>query len=163
MKKIRKISDSEREILLNSHLRSSMPLGTLFYIMGILLPFFVCMIITWNFTFLYLFIVGLIILAFIMIVYPLMYYNHLQTAKIECFESIVLSCKPGDVYYFRVEIEGLNGDFINYRYPVFKRIKKGTEVIVVMLLGKNKERRYLLIDKEKGKFLSSKKTRFDLI
>lgn len=157
------ISESEREILLNSRLRSSMPLGTLFYIMGILLPFFVCMLITWDFKFLYLFIIGLIILAFIKVVYPLMYYNHIQTAKIECFESIVLSCKPGEVYYYRVEIEGLDDDFINYRYPVFKRIKKGTEVVVVMILGKNNERRYLLIDKEKGEFLSSKRTRFDLM
>ena len=163
MKKVRMISESEREILLNSRLRSSMPLGTLFYIMGILLPFFVCMLITWDFKFLYLFIIGLIILAFIKVVYPLMYYNHIQTAKIECFESIVLSCKPGEVYYYRVEIEGLDDDFINYRYPVFKRIKKGTEVVVVMILGKNNERRYLLIDKEKGEFLSSKRTRFDLM
>ena len=163
MKKIRKISDSEREILLNSRIRSSMSLGTLFYIMGILLPFFVCMIITWNFTFLYLFIVGLIILAFIMVVYPLMYYNHIQTAKIECFESVILSCKPSEIYYYRVEIEGLNDDFISYRYPVFNRIKKGTEILVIMVFGRDKECKYLLIDKEKGKFLSSKRTRFDLI
>lgn len=140
-----------------------MPLGTLFYIMGILLPFLVCMLITWNFMFLYLFVAGLIILLLVIVVYPLMYYNHLQTTKIECFESVVLSCKPTDVYYYRVEIEDFNGDFINYRYPVFNRVKKGTEVVVVMVLGKNRKRKYLLIDKEKGKFLSSKKTRFDLI
>lgn len=157
------ISESEREILLNTRLCSAMPLGTLFYIMGVLLPFFVCMLITWDFKFLYLFVIGLIILAFIIIVYPLMYCNHLQTAKIECFDSIILSCKESDIYYYRVEIEGLDGNFINYRYPVFKRVKKGTEVIVVMILGKNNERRYLLIDKEKGKLLSSKKTRFDLV
>ena len=163
MKKVRKISDLEREILLNSRLRSRMPLGTLFYIMGIFLPFFVCMIITWNFTFLYLFVIGLIFLAFIMVIYPLMYYNHIQTAKIECFDSIILSCKPSEVYYYRVEIEGVNGDFINYQYPVFKRIKKGTEIVVVMILGKDKERKYLLLDKESSKLLSSKRTRFDLI
>lgn len=163
MKKVRKISDTEREILLNNRLRSRMPLGTLFYIMGILLPFFVCMLITWDFKYLYMFIVGLIILIFIMVLYPLMYYNHLQSGKIECFESVILSCKKGNIYFNLVEIEGVDDQFLNYRYPVSNNIKIGTEVIVVMLLGKNKLSKYLLIDKKTGKFLSSKRTRFDLV
>lgn len=163
MKKIRKITDYEREIILNNRLRSKMPLGTLFYIMGVLMPFLLCMIITWDFTYLYLFVLGLIILLFVMVLYPLIYYNHLQTANLECFESNVLSCKKRDIYFYRVEIEDLNNDFIDYRFPVYKRVKVGTEVVVVMVLGRDKIRRYLLIDKEKNKLLSSKKTRFDLI
>lgn len=163
VKKIRDISEEERDILLNNRLRSVMPLGTLFYIMGILLPFFVCMLITLDFTYLYLLIVGLIILLFIIVIYPLIYYNHLQTAKIKCFESVILSCKMSEIYYYKVEIEGIDGEFLNYRYPVSKKVKQGCEVVVVMILGKDKVSRYLLIDKEKKKLLSSKRTRFDLV
>lgn len=163
MKKIRKISDEERDILLKGRLRSILPLGTLFYIMGILLPFFTCMLITLDFTYFYMFVVGLIILLFIMVLYPLIYYNHLQTAKISCFDSTILSCRASDIYYFKVEIEGIDGEFLDIRFPVSKRVKKGLEVTVIMLLGKNKPRRYLLIDKEKGILLSSKRTRFDIV
>ena len=163
MKKIREITDSEREILLNNRLRSVLSLPILFYIMGILLPFFTCMLITWDFTYLYIFVAGLILLIFVMVVYPLMYYNHLQTAKIMCYESIVLSCKKSDIYHYLVEIENYDGEFLLNKYPVFKRVKTGTEIVVVMILGKNKPRRFLLIDKEKNKFLSSKRTRFDLV
>lgn len=163
MKKIRKINDTERDILLNNRLRSKLPLGTLFYIMGLLLPFFVCMLITLDFTYLYLFIVGLIILLFITVLYPLIYYNHLQTGKIECFNSIVLSCKKRDIYFYRVEIEGLDGEFIDYGYPVLNNIKVGEEVVVVMIAGRDNTRSYLLIDKKNKKLLSSKRTRFDLV
>lgn len=163
MKKVRKINDTERDILLNNRLRSKLPLGTLFYIMGLLLPFFVCMLITLDFTYLYLFIVGLIILLFITVLYPLIYYNHLQTGKIECFNSIVLSCKKRDIYFYRVEIEGLDGEFIDYGYPVLNNIKVGEEVVVVMIAGRDNTRSYLLIDKKNKKLLSSKRTRFDLV
>lgn len=163
MKKIRKIDELERDILLNNRLKSRLSLGVLFYIMGILLPFFTCMLITWDFTYLYMFLAGLILLLFVVIVYPMIYYHHLQTASIECFESVVLSCKRSDIYYFKVEIEGLDGTFLDVRYPVLKRVKKGSEVVVVMILGKSKPNYYLLIDKEKGTLLSSKRTRFDLV
>lgn len=163
MKKIRKITDNERDILLNNRLRSKLPLGTLFYIMGLLLPFFVCMLITFDFTYLYLFIVGMIILLFITVLYPLIYYNHLQTGKIECFNSIILSCKRCDIYYYRVEIEGLDGEFIDYGYPVLNNIKAGEEIVVVMIAGRDNTRSYLLIDKKNKKLLSSKRTRFDLV
>lgn len=163
MKKIRKITDNERDILLNNRLRSKMPLGTLFYIMGILLPFFVCMLITWDFTYLYLFIVGLIILLTITVLYPMIYYNHLQTGKIECFESVILSCKKGDVYFNLVEIEGIDDNYLNFRYPVYKHLKVGTIVTVIMIMGKDRVSKYLLIEKDSNKFLSSKKTRFDLV
>lgn len=163
MKKIRKITDEERDILLKGKLKSRLPLGILFYIMGILLPFFTCMLITLDFTYLYMFIIGLIILLFIMVLYPLIYYNHLQTAKLSCFDSTILSCKASDIYYFLVEIEGFDDKFLDVRFPVSKKVKKGMEVTVVMLLGKNKPRKYLLIDKEKGILLSSKRTRFDIV
>lgn len=163
MKKVRYINDMERDVLLKERLRSRLPLGTLFYIMGILLPFFTCMIITMDFTYLYMFLAGLIVLLFILVIYPLIYYNHLQTAKIECFESVTLSCKKSDIYYFKTEIEGLDGDFLDVRFPILKKVKPGTVVVVVMILGRNKSRHYLLIDKEKNKLLSSKRTRFDLV
>ncbi len=163
MKKVRYISDLERDILLKSRLRSNLPLGLLFYIMGILLPFFVCMLITFDFTYLYLFIVGIIILLFVVFVYPMIYYNHLQTAKIECFDSIILSCKERLIYFYKVEIEGLDGEFSTNLYPVLKKVKVGAEITVVMILGKNKPSRYLLIDKNKNILLSSRRTRFDLV
>lgn len=163
VKNIRQISDNEREILLKSRLRGALSLGIMFYAMGVLLPFFVCMLITWDFTYLYLFISGLIILLFITVLYPLIYYNHIQTGKIECFDSVVLSCKKGDIYFCLVEIEGFDGNFISHYYPVSKSVKTGTEVSVIMLFGKNKVSKYLLIDKDKKEFLSSKRTRFDLV
>ena len=163
MKEIRDISDNEREILLKGRLRSWLSLPILFYIMGILLPFFTCMVITLDFTYLYMFVAGIILLLFIVVLYPLMYYNHLQTAKIKCFESVVLSCKKSDIYYYRVEIENFDGEFLNITYPIYKRVKVGTEIVVVMVLGKKQPRKFILIEKERGKLLSCKKTRYDLI
>ena len=93
----------------------------------------------------------------------MIYYNHLQTGKIECFNSIVLSCKKRDIYFYRVEIEGLDGEFIDYGYPVLNNIKVGEEVVVVMIAGRDNMRSYLLIDKKNKKLLSSKRTRFDLV
>ena len=162
MKKIRKISEEEREILIKERIRSKMPLGTLFYIMGILLPFFVCMLITGDFKYLHVFLIGFIILLFVTVIYPLIYYNHLQTGDLECFESIVLSCRKGDIYYYKVEIEGIDGDYLPIKYPVLKKCKIGSTIVVIMVAGKNAHR-FLLIDKEKKCLLSSRRTRFDLI
>ena len=163
MKKIRKINDNERDILLKGHLRGPFPLLEMFYVFGILLPFLTCMIITGDFAYLYIFMIGLIILVFVVVIYPLIYHNYLQTGSITCFESKVLSCEPSDLYYYDVMIEGLDNNFLDVKYPVYKKIKKDTEVVVVMLYGKRKTGSYLLIDTKKNVLLSSKKTRYDLV
>ena len=53
MKKTRKITKEEREILLNMQLRSRLSLLVLFYIFGLILPLITCMIITLNFDYFY--------------------------------------------------------------------------------------------------------------
>ena len=49
MKKMRKITKEEREILLNMQLRSKLNLLVLFYIFGLILPLITCMVITLDF------------------------------------------------------------------------------------------------------------------
>lgn len=163
MKSIRNITKEERDILLKSRLRSVMPLGTLFYIMGILLPLLVCMLITGDFKYIYVLFIGIIILLFIVVIYPLIYYNHVQTGEVECFDSVILSCKKSEIYYYKVEIEGLDNKYSTTKYPVWKKANIGDEVVVVMMFGRLRQQRYLLIDKKKKCLLSSKRTRFDLI
>ena len=43
------------------------------------------------------------------------------------------------------------------------KVKKGTEVIVIMVEGENKYKDYIILDKETKKVLSDYRTRFDII
>lgn len=163
MSKIRLATKEELEILKTKQTKSTWSLGVLFYIMGILLPLMVCMIITGYFAYLYIFLIGIIFLLFKMIIYPILWKKSLEKNSCQCFESEVLNCKKSDFYYYTVEILGLDGNFIDYRYPVFKRIKKGMKITVAMPFGKNKKAMYYLLNSEKNELLTSKRTRFDLI
>ena len=163
MKGKRLISEKERESLLNTKIKSFWSLGRLFYIMSLLLPFLVCMIITGYYAYFYIFIVLLLILLFVMFVYQPMYENHIKTNEIYCFDSKILSCKESDFYYYLVEIEGFDGNFIEYKFPIEKKAKKEQEITVVMVMGENKFNKYYLIDKKTNKLLTSKRTRYDLL
>ena len=163
MKKSRKITKEEREILLHMQLRSKLSLLVLFYIFGLVLPFLTCMIITLNFKFAYLLIIALFLLFVIIYLIPKFERNNYEKGDIRCFESIVVSSKPHDIYYYVCEINGQDGVFIDHRYPVNTKLAKNTEVIVVMIEGPKKYKDYIILDKETKKVLSDYRTRFDLI
>lgn len=162
MKEIRKITNEERLIILDSNMRSKVPLGLMFYL-AILFAMFICMLFIRDFTLLYIFIIGIVVLIVLLIIFPMIYFNYIETGDIEVFESEIVSSKRSDIYYNKVEINGLDNEFIDCKYPTIEHVKVGTKVVVVMLFGRNRERRYILINKEKKELLSSRKTRFDLI
>ena len=163
MKVKRLINENEREIILNTKIKSFWSLGRLFYIMGLLLPFLVCMIITKYYAYFYVFMVLLLILLFMIFVYLPLYNHHIKLNDIYCFDSKILSCRESDIYYYLVEIEGLDGNFIEYKFPVLKKLKKEQDVIVVMAMGEKRLDKYYLIDKKTNKLLTSKRTRYDLV
>ena len=163
MKRARKVNKEEREILMNMKLRSKMSILVLFYIFGLILPLLTCMIITMNFHYFYYILILLFILFVIVYVIPKLEKNNYLSDDLKCFESIVVSSKVHDIYYFVCEINGLDGTFIDYKYPVNTKVKKGTEVIVVMTGGADKYKDYVIIEKETKKVLSDYRTRFDLI
>ena len=163
MKKTRKITEEERNILLNMQLRSKLSLLVLFYIFGLILPFLTCMIITLNFKFFYFLVIALFLLFVIIFLIPKLEKNNYMQPDIEVFESEVVSSKPHDLYYYVCEINGLDNVFIDHRYPVNTRLQVGTEVIVIMVAGKKKYKDYILLDKETKKVLSDYRTRFDII
>lgn len=163
MKRTRKITKEEREILLNMQLRSKLSLLVLFYIFGLILPIIVCMILTFDFSYFYVLIILLFLLYIIMVLIPKLERNNYLDSDIKCFDSIVVSCRPHDLYYYVCEINGLDDVFIDYRYPVNTKLKKECEVIVIMTEGKDKYKDYILLDKKTKKVLSDYRTRFDLI
>ena len=163
MKKTRKINKEEREILLNMQLRSKLSLLVLFYIFGLILPLVTCMIITLNFAYFYFIFILLFLLYAIMFLIPKLEKNNYLSNDIKCFESKIVSIKEHDIYYYVCEINGLDDVFIDYRYPINTKVKKGTEVIVIMTQGKDKYKDYIIISKENKKVLSDYRTRFDLI
>ena len=163
MKEKMLVTDLMKDKILKTKIKSDWSLGRLFYIMALLLPFFVCMLITGYFTYLYIFVVLLLIFLFWVIIYPMLVESYIRKNDFACFESVVLSCREEDIYYYTVEIEGLDGNFIEYRFPVSKKIKKGSKVIVVMLMGENKYNKYCLLTKKSLEVLTSRRTRFDLI
>ena len=127
MKKMRKITKEEREILLNMQLRSKLNILVLFFLI------------------------------------PNLEKNNYNDPDIKCFESIVVSSKEHFLYYYVCEINGRDDVFIDYLYPVNTKIKKGTEVIVIMVEGEKKYKDYIIIDKNTKKVLSDYRTRFDII
>ena len=163
MKRARKITKEEREVLLNMQLRSKFSLLVLFYIFGLILPLLVCMIITMNFHYFYFLIVLGFLLFVIMYLIPKLEKNNYLSDDIKCFESTVVSSKESDVYYYVCEINGLDNVFIDYKYPVNTKLKKGCEVVVIMVQGKEKYKDYILLEKNTKKVLSDYRTRFDLI
>lgn len=163
MKKTRKITKEEREILLGMQLRSKLSLLVLFYIFSLILPIITCMLITWNFKYFYILIILLFLLYAIMYLIPKLEKNNYLDPDIRCFSSIVVSSKVHDIYYYVCEINGLDDAFIDYRYPVNTKLKKGEEVIVIMPSGCDKYKDYILISKKSKKILSDYRTRFDLI
>lgn len=163
MKKTRKINKEERDILMNMRLRSRLSLLVLFYIFGLILPLSTCMIITLNFHYFYYIIILLILLFIIVYLIPKLERNNYLSDDLRCFESVVLKSSIHDIYYYVCEIDGLDNVFIDYRYPVNTKIKKGTEVIVIMTSGKDKYKDYIILDKSTKKVLSDYRTRFDLI
>ncbi len=163
MKKTRKITKEERDILLNMQLRSKLSLLVLFYIFGLILPLLTCMILTGNFNYFYFLIILGFLLFVIVYLIPKLEKNNYLSNDIKCFNSEILNSKIHEVYYYTCEINGLDNTFIDYKYPVNTKLKKGQEVIVIMVQGKEKYKDYILIDKETKKILSDYRTRFDLI
>lgn len=163
MKKKRMISEEEKVVLMNTKIKSDWSLGRLFYVLGLLLPFLICMIITKYYAYLYIFVVLLLLFLFAIIIYPILFKRYIKNNNIYAYESNVLSCRSHDFYYYQVEITDMKGDFLDYRFPVSKKVKKEQELIVVMVMGEKKYSKYYLLDKETKKVLSSKRSRFDLI
>ena len=163
MKRTRKVNKEEREILMNMRLRSRFSLLVLFYIFGLILPLTTCMIITWNFHYFYYIIILLFLLFAIVYLIPKLERNNYLSEDLKCFESEVVSSHIHDIYYYTCEINGIDNVFIDYKYPVNTKLKKGQEVIVVMTGGRDKYKDYIILDKETGKILSDYRTRYDLI
>ena len=135
MKEKRIISEDEKDLLEKSKIKSFWSLGRLFYIMAILLPFLVCMIITKYYAYFYLFLVFLAFFLFLIIIWPIIFKRYLKLNDVYAFDSKILSCKKDDIYYYLVEIEGLDGNFIERKFPISKRLKNGTKFIVIMSMG----------------------------
>ena len=163
MKRTRKINKEEREILMNMQLRSKLSLLVLFYIFGLILPLITCMVITMNFHYFYFLVILGFLLFIIMYLIPKLEKNNYLSNDIKCFDSKVVASDEHDIYYFTCEVNGLDDIFIDYRYPVNTKLKKGTEVTVVMVQGKEKYKDYIILDKNTKKVLSDYRTRFDLI
>ena len=163
MKEKRIIDEKEKEILINSKIKSDWSLGKLFYVLTLLLPFLVCMFITKYFAYLYIFIVLLLLFLFVVIIYPILFKRYINNNNIYAYESKVLSCGEHDFYYYQVEILNMNGDLIDYKFPVYKKLKKNQELLVVMVMGEKKYSRYYLLNKRTREVLTSKRSRFDLI
>jgi len=163
MKRTRKITKEEREILLNMQLRSKFSILVLFYIFGLILPLLTCMIITMNFKYFYFLVVLGFLLFVIVYLIPKLERNNYLSEDIKCFDSVIVNSKTHDIYYFVCEINGIDDTFIDYRYPVNTKLKKGTEVIVIMVNGKEKYKDYIIVEKDTKKVLSDYRTRFDLI
>lgn len=163
MKKMRKITKEEREILLNMQLRSKLNLLVLFYIFGLILPLITCMIITLDFRYFYFIIILLFLLYVIMVLIPKFEKNNYLDPDIKCYDSVVVSVKEHYLYYYVCEINNREDVFIDYRYPINTKVKNGTEVIVIMVEGENKYKDYIILDKETKKVLSDYRTRFDII
>ena len=163
MKKTRKITKEEREILLNMQLRSKLSLLVLFYIFGLILPLLTCMIITCNFKYFYFLIILFFLLFVITVLIPKLEKNNYVSQDIKCFDSVVVSSRVHDIYYYVCEINGLDDVFIDYKYPVNTKLKNGHEVLVIMVEGKKKYKDYIILDKETKKVLSDYRTRFDII
>ena len=163
MKKMRKITKEEREILLNMQLRSKLNLLVLFYIFGLILPLITCMVITLDFRYFYFIIILLFLLYVIMVLIPKFEKNNYLDPNIKCYDSVIVSVKDHFLYYYVCEINNREDVFIDYRYPINTKVKKGTEVIVIMVEGENKYKDYIILDKETKKVLSDYRTRFDII
>ena len=163
MKRTRKITKEEREILLNMQLRSKLNILVLFYIFGLILTLITCMIITLNFKYLYFVAILLFLLYVIVCLIPKLEKNNYNDPDIKCFDSEVVSIKEHYLYYYVCEINGRDGVFIDYLYPVNTKVKKGLEVTVIMVEGEKKYKDYIIIDKNTKKVLSDYRTRFDII
>ena len=70
MKRTRKITKEEREILMGMQLRSKLSLLVLFYIFGLILPLITCMIITMDFRYFYFIVILLFLLYAIVYLIP---------------------------------------------------------------------------------------------
>ena len=99
----------------------------------------------------------------IMFLIPKLEKNNYLSNDIRCFDSTVLRSKAHDIYYYVCEIYGLDGNLIKYKYPINTKLKKGFEVTVIMVLGRDKFRDYIILDKSSKKVLTDYRTRFDLI
>lgn len=159
---MRLINEEEKNELLNSKVKSTFSLGILLYIMGVLLPFLVCMLLTRFYAYLYIFAIGLIILYFMMVIYPALFKRNIRENEISCFDSKIVEVKDHSIYYYTASILDINGNVINYHFPVSRKLRKGSNITVCMLAGSNHYSRYYLLD-GKGKILTCKRTRFDLI
>lgn len=111
MKKTRKITKEEREILCNMQLRSRLSLLVLFYIFGLILPLLTCMIITWDFRYFYFLIILFFLLFIIVYLIPKLEKNNYLSGDIRCFDSVVVSSRSHDIYYYVCEINGLDNVF----------------------------------------------------
>lgn len=163
MKRTRKITKEERDILVNMQLRSKFSILVMFYIFGLILPLLTCMIITLTFEYFYFLVIAIFLLYMVVFLLPKLEKNGYLNDDIRCFESLVVHSEAHDLYYFVAEINGLDDVFIEHRYPVNQNIKKGTEVIVIMVESKEKYKDYIILDKKTKRVLSDYRTRFDLI
>lgn len=163
MKKTRKITKEEREILMNMQLRSKLNMVVLFYIFGLILPLITCMVITNDFRYVYFVVILISLLLMIIFLIPKLEKNNYNDTNIKCFDSEIVSIKEHFLYYYVCEINGLDDVFIDYSYPINTRVRKHTEVTVIMLDGKNKYKDFIIIDKKNKRVLSDYRTRFDLI
>ena len=163
MKRMRKITKEERDMLLNMQLRSKLSLLVLFYIFGLVLPLITCMIITFNFQYFYFIIILLFLLYVIIVLVPKLEKNNYLDPDIKCFDSEIVLIKEHYLYYYVCEINDRSDIFIDHLYPINTKVKKGTEVTVIMPEGEKKYKDYIIIDKETKKVLSDYRTRFDII
>ena len=90
---------------------------------------------------------------------PYYYYFNINL-KLTILLVILYTCF---LYYYVCEINNREDVFIDYRYPINTKVKKGTEVIVIMVEGEKKYKDYIILDKETKKVLSDYRTRFDII
>ena len=158
MNKVREINNYEKEIILKHPLQSFLSFKTIIYVVCVLLPFLVLFFLTMDIIYLILLLMGLIILVVYLLINVSLFTHNILSKKVNCYESKILSCKKSPYYYYLIEINDSKGNYIPFKYAVSKRLKEGDIVNVIMINGKSKYCRYIILDKDR-KILSSKRTR----
>lgn len=150
-----KLSDKEKKRILECDIRNPYPLYILVYASSVVIPYFICMIVTGNYKFWYLNILFVFILL-VMIYFPKVLKWFYLRGDVECFYSKIVKCNKGSFYLYYAYI-----DDIDYKFPVSGNFRKGKDV-KVCVLRKNKYRTYILLDKNTGNILSTRRTWLDV-
>lgn len=159
----REITNFEKKLIIDTYRKNIFSFNNILFILVLIVPIIVLLILSYNYIYLSILIILLLILIYQILIKPYIIINKVLKNNIKCFDSKVINCKKNNWYYYLVEINDKNNEFIPYKYCVSKKINTNNPVVVVMINGKNNKKKYILIDKNNNKVLTNNKTRYDII